>query len=288
LISSHAKLVAMKGEPELTASEQTGVLADLYSRRATAYDELWSPIIRPVGERLLDFLQLTDARRVIDVGTGAGALLPAIQRASPRAEVIGVDRSEGMLRLCRQRFAGPLALMDVQRLGIQSGKFDAAVLAFVLFHMPSPKLCLDEVNRVLKPGGKVGTVTWGPETVPGANLVWDRELEAAGATTVTLPATDNKSSTNSPAKITALLEQAGYRSIKAWAEPLQHQWQPEVHFEYLARSTARERLGSLHPGAREDCLQRIRDRLANAGADQFVFRSEVVLATAVKPLGRAT
>jgi ubiquinone/menaquinone biosynthesis C-methylase UbiE len=178
--------------------------------------------------------------------------------------------------------------MDVQRLGIQSGKFDAAVLAFVLFHMPSPKLCLDEVNRVLKPGGKVGTVTWGPETVPDANLVWDKELEAAGATTVTLPAIDNKSTTNSPAKMTALLEQAGYRSIKAWAEPLEHQWQPEVHFEYLARSTARERLGSLHPGAREDCLQRIRDRLSGAGADQFVFRSEVVLATAVKPLGRAT
>jgi SAM-dependent methyltransferase len=193
-----------------------------------------------------------------------------------------------MLRLCRQRFAGPLALMDVQRLGIQSGKFDAAVLAFVLFHMPSPNRCLQEVNRVLKPGGKVGTVTWGPETVPEANLVWDKELEAHGATTVTLPATDNKSSTNSPAKMTALFEQAGYVSIKAWAEPLEHQWQPEVHFEYLMRSTARERLGSLDPAAREACLLRIRDRLSGAGADQFVFRSEVVLTTAVKPLGRAT
>jgi ubiquinone/menaquinone biosynthesis C-methylase UbiE len=278
----------MKGEPELTASEQIGVLADMYTRRAAVYDELWSPLIRPVGERLLDHLQLTGAKWVIDVGTGAGALLPAIQRASPGAEVIGVDRSEGMLRLCRQRFAGPLALMDVQRLGIQSGKFDAAVLAFVLFHLPSPKLCLDEVNRVLKPGGKVGTVTWGPETVPGANLVWDRELEAAGATTVTLPAIDNKSSTNSPAKMKTLLEQAGYESVKAWAEPLEHQWRPDVHFEYLERSTAQARLGSLHPGAREDCLQRIRDRLSGAGADQFVFRSEVVLATAVKPLGRAT
>jgi hypothetical protein len=86
--------------------------------------------------------------------------------------------------------------------------------------------------------------------------------------------------------MTALFEQAGYVSIKAWAEPLEHQWQPEVHFDYLMRSTARERLGSLHAAAREACLQRIRDRLSGAGADQFVFRSEVILATAVKPFGR--
>ena len=275
----------MKGEPQLTASEETAVLADLYSRRATVYDELWSPIIRPVGERLLEHLALASSERVIDVGTGAGALLPAIQRASLRAEVVGVDRSEGMLRLCRQKFAGPLALMDVQSLGIQSEMFDAAVLAFVLFHMPSPKRCLEEVNRVLKPGGKVGTVTWGSETVPAANLVWDEELQGAGATTVMLPATDNKSSTNSSPKMAALLEQAGYVSIKAWTEPLEHQWQPEVHFEYLVGSTARERLGSLHPAAREACLRRIRDRLSSAGADQFVFRSKVVLATARKPFG---
>lgn len=275
-------------EPNLTASEQTGVLADMYGQRAEAYDELWSPIIRPVGERLLDHLELADAKRVIDIGTGAGALLPAIQRASPAAQIFGVDRSEGMLRLCRQKFAGPLALMDVQRLGFQSDKFDAAVLAFVLFHMPSPERCLEEVNRVLKPAGRVGIVTWGPETVPAANAIWDEELEAAEATNVNLPATDNKSGTNSASKMTALMKQAGYVSIKAWAEPLEHRWQPEVHFDYLVRSTARVRLKSLDSKAREACLGRVRNRLSGAGADQFVFSSEVVLTTALKPFGRGS
>jgi len=39
----------MKGA-DLTAGQQTAMLADRYSQRAEAYDGLWSPIIRPVGE----------------------------------------------------------------------------------------------------------------------------------------------------------------------------------------------------------------------------------------------
>lgn len=273
----------MKGKPQLTADEQSAALADLYSQRADAYDELWSPVIRPVGERLIAFLEIAESERVIDVGTGAGALLPAIQRAAPAALVVGVDRSEGMLRLGRQKFAGPLAQMDVQRLGIQSEKFEAAVLAFVLFHLPNPKQCLEEVNRVLKPGAKVGTITWGPEGVPAANAVWDEELEATGATAVKLPATDNRGCCNTVAKMTALLKEAGYVSIKAWSEPLEHRWQPEVHFDYLLRSTARERLKSLDSNAREACLRRVRDRLSGSGVDHFVFSSDVILTTAVKP-----
>ncbi len=59
---------------ELTGEEQTAILAERYSQRAEAYDELWSPIIRPVGERLIRQLSLRAARSIIDVGTGAGAL----------------------------------------------------------------------------------------------------------------------------------------------------------------------------------------------------------------------
>jgi ubiquinone/menaquinone biosynthesis C-methylase UbiE len=285
MISSNDTLFGMNAEPPLPADEQIAVLADLYSQRAEAYDELWSPIIRPVGERLLDFLELSNAQRVIDVGTGAGALLRAIQLAVSEGQVLGVDRSEGMLRLGRQKFAGPLALMDVQRLGIQSDKFDAAVLAFVLFHLPSPRRCLEEVNRVLKPGGRVGAVTWGPENVPRANVIWDEELTAAGAPALNLPAVDNRGCCNTVAKMTALLQEAGYVSIKAWSEPLEHRWQPKVHFEYQLRSPAQQRLKSLEASAREACLRRVRDRLSGVGDEDYIFSSEVVLTTAVKPFG---
>ncbi|TMF43484.1 MAG: class I SAM-dependent methyltransferase [Chloroflexi bacterium] len=151
----------MKGA-DLTTRQQTAMLADRYSQRAEAYDGLWSPIIRPVGERLIARLPLSGkTSHVIDIGTGAGALLPAIQRAAPSAVIVGIDRSQGMLRLAKERHSCPLALMDVQRLALPANRFEVAIVAFVLFHLPSPEQCLAEVNRVLQPGGSVGTVTWG-------------------------------------------------------------------------------------------------------------------------------
>src|SRR5438477_25164 len=110
---------------------------------------------------------------VVDIGTGAGALLPAIKRAAPSAVIVGVDRSQGMLRLAKDKHSGPLALMDVQNLALPANRFQVAVVAFVLFHLPYPEQCLAEVNRVLQRKGAVGTVTWGSENMPPANAIWD-------------------------------------------------------------------------------------------------------------------
>jgi ubiquinone/menaquinone biosynthesis C-methylase UbiE len=277
------KGIVMDTSPdELTAEEQTAILAERYSERAEAYDVLWSPVIRPVGERLLAHLPLSRAKKIVDVGTGSGALLPLIQKASPSAIVLGVDNSEGMLRLAKDKHPGPLALMDVQKLELEDNQFDVAVVAYVLFHLPRPERCLAEVNRVLRPGGVVGTVTWGAEHVPRAETIWDEELEAAGAHVQGLPAADNRGCCDSPEKVAALLGQAGFVSTRTWTEPLHYQWRPEDFFEYQLRGAARIRLLSLAPDERDSCVRRVRDRLSGQRADQFVFRGELVLATGVK------
>jgi ubiquinone/menaquinone biosynthesis C-methylase UbiE len=265
---------------ELTWEEQTAILAERYSERAEAYDKLWSPVIRPAGERLIKQLSLKTATSIIDVGTGAGALLPAIRRAAPNATILGVDRSDGMLRLAREKHSCSLALMDVQRLALPANRFDAAVLAFVLFHVPSPERCLSEVNRVLKPGGTVGTVTWGAERIPMANAVWDEELEAAGAHVLELPATDNRACCDNAEKVTALFEQTGFCVTRVWSESIEYRWRPEDHFDYQMRSTSRLRLLSLNEGDREACLRRIRKRLSGSDDEQYVYSGEVVMAMA--------
>src|SRR5438128_12207647 len=140
----------------LTASQQTAMLADRYTQRAEAYEALWSPIIRPVGERLIAPLPLSSTTRsIVDIGTGAGALLPAIKRAAPNAVIVGVDRSPGMLRLAQDKHSGPLALMDVQNLALPANRLQVAVGAFVLCHLPYPDQLLAGPNRVLPPRGAV-------------------------------------------------------------------------------------------------------------------------------------
>jgi ubiquinone/menaquinone biosynthesis C-methylase UbiE len=270
-------------QADLTADEQTAMLADRYSQRAGAYDGLWSPIIRPAGERLIAHLPLSSTtKHVIDIGTGAGALLPAIHRSAPSAVIVGVDRSQGMLRLAKAKHSSPLALMDVQTLALPANRFEVAVVAFILFHLPSPHRCLAEVNRVLQPGGAVGTVTWGSEKQPLASTAWDEELQAAGAEVIGLPAVDNRACCDSTQKMTTLLEQAGFVAITVWTESIEHRWRPEEHFDYQVGMNSRLRLQSLDVEDREACLRRIRDRLSGAGDEQYVYRGEVFMATAFK------
>src|SRR5258708_19330478 len=75
-------------QADLSADEQTAILAERYSQRADAYDQLWSPVIRPPGELLISQLSLSAAKRIIDGGTGAGPLLPPISRPPPPAPVL--------------------------------------------------------------------------------------------------------------------------------------------------------------------------------------------------------
>jgi ubiquinone/menaquinone biosynthesis C-methylase UbiE len=270
-------------QADLTADEQTAMLADRYSQRAEAYDGLWSPIIRPAGERLIAQLPLSSTtKHVIDVGTGAGALLPAIRQSAPNAVIVGVDRSQGMLRLAKEKHSSPLALMDVQTLALPANRFEVAVVAFVLFHLPFPDRCLAEVNRVMQPGGAVGTVTWGSEKEPLASAIWDDELQAAGAQVVGLPAVDNRTCCDSTQKMTTLLEQAGFVSIKVWTESIEHRWPSQDHFDCQVTMSSRLRLQSLDVEDREACLSRIRARLSDTDDEQYVYRGEVFVATAFK------
>jgi ubiquinone/menaquinone biosynthesis C-methylase UbiE len=267
----------------LSVEQQVAAFAERYSRLAEVYDRLWSPAIRPFAERLIAGLPLADARNVLDVGTGAGALLPALRAAAPRATVVGVDNSEGMLQLARARHDGPLHVMDAQNLRLPGAHFDAALVAFLLFHLPYPDRCLAEVFRVLKSGGTVATATWGDERFPAVDSIWDEELNRAGAETFPLPAVDNRGACNTEAKVSALMRNAGYGSIEVWTEPLVHRWEPEHRFEYHVRVTSRLRLASLGDSERDQCLAAVHQRLQSATAEDYVYEGAVILATAVKP-----
>jgi SAM-dependent methyltransferase len=272
----------------LTPDDLVRRLAARYTQGAAGYADHWSAVVRPIGERLLDHLPLAAAGSVLDVGTGTGPLIPRLRALAPEAAIVGIDHAAGMLRRASAPPGALLCLMDARALATPAAAFDVAVLSFVLFHFPDIPAGLKEVRRVLKPGGCIGCATFASRPSFPAAEIWDEALGAldrpAGAPTVDLSSVDQVSLTDSPEKVRALLHAAGFTLTRTWAEPHEHQWTPE---SFLAVRTgfgsSGARFNRLDAAAQADLLARVRARLDALSPADFVFRPEVVFATAHRP-----
>ncbi len=95
--------------------------------------------------------------RVLEIGFGTGKL--HLQLAG-RYKLAGVDLAMGMARLTRRRLAGRgahsgLCVGNVYALPWPAGCFDAVLSTFAFSAFPDGGRALDEMVRVLKPGGKL-------------------------------------------------------------------------------------------------------------------------------------
>ncbi len=252
-----------------------------YDQDAEAYSSLWAPVLLKLSRVLLDRIPLADSRAVLDVGAGAGTLLPELAKAAPGALVVGVDRSCGMLRHA-QRGSRTVAQMDARQLALRPSGFDAAVMAFMLFHVPEPLRALREAWRVLRPGGMLGVAVWGEPSLSRASRVWTEELDSHGA----LPdpgESDSRALMDSPTKLKALLIRAEFGGITCWSERVEHRWDAESFFALRSGCGAdKRRLSTLPSDARATCLARVQERLARLFPDDFVSRPEVVYAVGVR------
>ncbi|MGA8600612.1 MAG: class I SAM-dependent methyltransferase, partial [Beijerinckiaceae bacterium] len=112
---------------------------------------------------------------VLDVGVGTGLELPMFE---PGTRLVGVDLSEPMLKRAAARVrrgklinVDGLAVMDAMRLAFSDSCFDAAVAPYVLTVVPDPAATLDELMRVVKPGGEIVLVNHvGAESGPIAAI----------------------------------------------------------------------------------------------------------------------
>jgi ubiquinone/menaquinone biosynthesis C-methylase UbiE len=122
---------------------------------------------RTFKARLLEQLDPRPGRRILDLACGTGTLARDIHDRG--ATVVGVDGDPEML--ARARAKAPGVQFDealAQELPYEDGSFDAVVTSLFLHHLTHDlkQAALDEVARVLRPGGELHVADWGPPGDP--------------------------------------------------------------------------------------------------------------------------
>jgi ubiquinone/menaquinone biosynthesis C-methylase UbiE len=119
----------------------------------------------PLGERLFRTRQfdLTGARSILDVGSGAGQIAKHVLRYSDSdASVTCTDLSRHMLRRARNRLkdnSPHFVAADLTYLPFEDGAFDCITCGYVLEHLPDPEPGLAEMARGLQAGGRMFLLT---------------------------------------------------------------------------------------------------------------------------------
>ncbi len=129
---------------------------DAYER----YIGRWS---RPIGAMFLDWLAQPTGLRWVDVGCGTGALSASVLERNTPSGITGVDLSEGFLGVARATIENDRAsfkLGDAQDLPLEDAEADVAVSGLVLNFVPDKGRALQEMRRIVSPGGAVAVYVW--------------------------------------------------------------------------------------------------------------------------------
>jgi ubiquinone/menaquinone biosynthesis C-methylase UbiE len=129
-----------------------------FDRHASSWDEMLKYRERASDlSEVISWFKLAEGRRVLDVGTGTGILLPLIRQAiGPKGMLVGFDFSFKMLEKAKLRpcHGGKILVnTTVESLPFQSGIFDQIICFSALPHFPNKLKALLEMVRVLKSGG---------------------------------------------------------------------------------------------------------------------------------------
>ena len=119
----------------------------------TGHEALAGRLIRPSA------FDVRGCKRILDAGCGNGRYSKFLLRwADPDAFIAAFDLSQRMLKRARGRHDGKRVAhvaADLTSIPFPDSFFDAVVCGYVLEHLPDPRPGLNELARVMRPGGKL-------------------------------------------------------------------------------------------------------------------------------------
>ncbi|HTX69295.1 MAG TPA: methyltransferase domain-containing protein [Thermoleophilia bacterium] len=121
---------------------------------------------------VVELLRLGGAETVVDYGAGTGIYTVAVATAVPQGKVFAVEALPELVSLLREKITPELEdRLCICETGdnvvpVDDGEADRVVMVDVLHHLHDQPEALEEVGRVLKPGGLYVVVDWGDAERP--------------------------------------------------------------------------------------------------------------------------
>ncbi len=150
-----------------------------WDKAAQYYEESWRKQLKPARDRLLGMADLQPGEKVVETACGTGLItFRAAGEVGAEGEVFATDLSDLMIKIGRER-AGEQKVenvsfqrMDAEQLDLEDGRFDVGLCSLGLMYFPDPVKSLKEINRVLRPGGRVASSVWGERNNCGWNKIF--------------------------------------------------------------------------------------------------------------------
>lgn len=170
--------------------------------------------------RLFQGLEIRAGEKVLDIGCGGGPTSAAYAEATgPSGEVLGLDISQTILKVARERFANVANLKfitaDAGSHSFDKNNFDVVTSRFGVMFFPDPISAFTNIRKALKPSARLGFMCWrGIKENP-----WMAAPAAAAFTILPRPekpkpGTPGPFSLSEPARIHEVLEGAGFSNIE--------------------------------------------------------------------------
>lgn len=228
------------------------------------YDRVSDPQVA-WGRNVIARLAPRAHERILDLGCGTGRLTLELAGHVPRGLVVGLDLSEGMLRVAAQAVRGPgvqLVRGDGTRLPFDAA-FDAVFSTATLHWIGDHLQAFQTVFAALRPGGRFVAQAGG-----GRNL--ERLYTRAAALARSPEFADAFAGWRDPWNFQdapgtrARLEQVGFTDVKVWLEEAPAPFpSPEAYAEFVSCVCLRHHLARLPP-ARHQAFTSVLTRLAEA------------------------
>jgi len=214
--------------------DRKAMIAAVFDRSAATYDSVGVDFFTPMGRDLVAYAAVRSGERVLDLGTGRGAVLFAARGAvGESGAVTGLDLAPGMVERARADAAARglfnvvVAIGDAEQPKFPAGSFDVVLGGLLVFFLADPAAAVQRYREVLAPAGRLGFTTFGLQ-----DPHFEAAMQALGRF-VDAPMPDRgerQGPFSTPEGIHDLLDRAGYRDVRIEDRTYASQFRDGAHW----------------------------------------------------------